>query len=162
MSSVVTAFLALIISVFTLSIYKNTYNITKEQFLINTTENLAVSVGSSNVDIVDLKPDEAEFELYYKAELSICIINKSNLPIYIISERVYISDYGNTGRLSPTLNGLDLPILMQPQETKLLNCYMLIKIPDFINEFILEKFPEPSAVDFDTITKYLFFEKVLI
>jgi len=47
---------------------------------------------------------------------------------------------------------------MQPQETKFLNCYMLIKIPDFINEFIVEKFPEPSAVDFDTITKYLFFE----
>lgn len=158
-SSIATAFLALIISVLTLSIYRNTYNITEEQFLLNSTENLALSVGSGNIDIVDLKPGEVEHELYYKVELSICIVNKSNLPISIVSESISRSDYGNAVRLSATIYELDLPISMQPQETKFLDCYMLIEIPDFVNKFIVEKFPEPSAVDFDTITKYLYFEK---
>ena len=127
--------------------------------MLNSTENLALSVGSSNTEIVDLKLGEGEPELYYRTELSITIINKSNLPIAIVSENISRHDYGNDVRLAPSIYELDLPISMQPQETKFLECYMLIKIPDFIKEFIVEKFPEPSAVDFDTITKYLFFEK---
>lgn len=158
-SSSVIAFLALIISVSTLSIYRNTYNITEEQFLLNTTENLTLSVGNNNVDIVDLKSGETEPELYCRTELSICINNKSNLPIYIVSANASRPEHGNAVQIFPTIDGLDLPISMQPQETKFLNCHMLIKIPDSINEFIVEKFPEPSDVDFDTITKYLFFEK---
>lgn len=153
------AFAALIISISSLNINFNTYSLTKEQVSLNTTENLALSVGNGNVDIVDLKQGEAEPELYYRAELSVCIINKSNLPISVVSGDIFRPDSENYARIFPNVYELDFPISMQPQETKNLDCYMLVKIPDFINEFIVEKFPEPSEVDFSTITKYLFFEK---
>lgn len=153
------AFAALIISISSLNINFNTYSLTKEQVSLNTTENLALSVGSRNADIVDLKQGEAEPELYYRAELSVCIINKSNLPISVVSGNIFRPDSENYARIFPNVYELEFPISMQPQETKNLDCYMLVKIPDFINEFIVEKFPEPSEVDFSTITKYLFFEK---
>ena len=152
------AFAALIISISSLNINFNTYNLTKEQVSLNTTENLALSVENGNVDIVDLKQGEAEPELYYRAELSVCIINKSNLPISVVSGNISRADSDNYAQIFPNVYELDYPISMQPQETKNLDFYMLVKIPDFINELI-EKFPEPSEVDFSTITKYLFFEK---
>lgn len=158
-ASVAIALMTLIISFFTFNVYKNTYSLTEEQFLLNTTENLALSVGSSDVDIVDLKTGGEEPELYYKVKLSVCIINKSNLPTSIIDINASRSGYGNDIRLFPTIHEVDLPISMQPQETMFLDCYMQVKIPDFINEFIVEKFPDISHTDFDTITKYLFFEK---
>ena len=150
--SSLTALIALIISFVT-------FGLTREQSLLDTTEDLALSVGSSNVNIIDLKPEETKPELYYRVDLSVCIINKSNLPIYINKKGVYRSDYGNDIHLSPTIHELDLPILMQPQETKFLDCYMQIKIPDFVNELIAEKFPDLSNTNFDPIEKYLFFEK---
>lgn len=153
------AFAALIISISSLNINFSTYNLTKEQVSLNTTENLALSVGNGNVDIVDLKQGGTEPELYYSSELSISIINKSNLPISIVSGNISRADSENFARIFPNIYELDFPISMQPQETKNVDCYMLVKIPDFINEFIVEKFPEPSEVDFNTITKYLFFEK---
>ena len=67
--------------------------------------------------------------------------------------------FNNRLKNNSTIHKIDLPISMQPQETIFLDCYMQVKIPDFINEFIVEKFPDISHTDFDTITKYLFFEK---
>lgn len=150
---------ALIIAITSLNMNFNTYNLIKEQVPLNTTENLVLSVQHKNEDIVDLNEGEAEPELYYKAELSIYIINKSDLPISIVGGNVSRADHKNFARIFPNIYDLDFPISMQPQETKNIDCYMLVKVPDFINEFIVDRFPEPSEVDFDTITKYLFFEK---
>lgn len=153
------ALAALIISITSLNINFNTYNLTKEQMSLNTTENLVLSVQHRNVDIVDLKQGEAEPELYYRAELSICIINKSDLPISIVNGNISRDDHKDYVRIFPNIYDLDFPISMKPQETKNMDCYMLVKVPDFINKFIVDRFPEPSEVDFNTITKYLFFEK---
>ena len=97
------AFAALIISISSLNINFNTYSLTKEQVSLNTTENLALSVGSRNADIVDLKQGEAEPELYYRAELSVCIINKSNLPISVVSGNIFRPDSENYARIFPNV-----------------------------------------------------------
>lgn len=163
--SLVFSFVALIVSVIALTINRNGYNINKEKFNIDTVENLTISVGIESFESINLKLEENDKAPSYLIGISICFVNYSNLPIYINKEYISREQYSNGVygtqilRTPVEIEQLDLPILVEPQETKYVDCYIRITIPEDVNQYIVEEFSDTNNLEITEIGTYLFFEK---
>lgn len=157
------SYISLIISIISLFISYGGYKINKERFNIDTKENLEISVSTGDVESINLKTRDENGFFSYHLNISICCFNTSNLPIYIdrayiISETPFeIGRYASTTKLD--VQNLDLPILVKPQETKYVDCYIQIPIPESVRQYIIDNFVETDDLDIFKIGEYLFFEK---
>lgn len=163
--TLVFSFVAIIISIIALLVNHNSYNINREKFQIDTTESLTISVGVESFESIALRLNENDEKPSYRIKTTICFVNNSNLPIYINDEYISRSRYSNGNYGTQTLDTpidieeLELPILIEPQETKFVGCYMRITIPEYINQYIIDKFTNTNNLDIEEIGSYLFFEK---
>lgn len=159
------SFVAIIISIIALLVNRNSYNINREKFEIDTIESLTISVGVESFDSIVLKLNENDEKSSYRIKTTICFVNNSNLPIYINNKYISRSQYSNGNYGNQILNTpidideLDLPILIEPQETKFVDCYMRITIPEYINQYIIDEFTDTNNLNIKEIGSYLFFEK---
>ena len=159
------SFIAIIISIIALLVNHDNYNINKEKFVIDSTENLTISIDSKSFDSIVLKLNENDEKPSYRIKTTICFVNNSNLPIYIneeyISRKQYLNGNYGTEILDTTIDieELKLPILIEPQKTKFVDCYMRITIPQHINQYIIDEFKDTSNLNIEEIGSYLFFEK---
>lgn len=157
------SFVSLIISIIAMFISYGGYMINKKKFDIETKENLEISIGTGEVESIHLKTETENDFASYRLNISICFVNTSNLPIYIDDKYIdrYIPLGG--GKYSVTNNleihDLDLPILIEPQETKYIKCHIQIPIPENVNQYIVDNFGETENLDVSKIGEYLFFEK---
>lgn len=159
------SFISLCISIIALCTNRNMYEVNKEKFNIDTKENLAISVGINNIEALELKYEEECDDIdfaSYLLNVSICFVNNSNLPIYIeryyFSRNIPLEDGSYIPNLYLEIEEMDLPIYVEPQETKFVNCNFRIPIPEKVNTYILEKFNDGN-LDIHKIAQYLFFEK---
>lgn len=177
--SLIFSFVALVVSIFALIINQKSYDINIEKFKIDTVENLSISVGVESFDSLNLKLEECDNDPSYRIGITLCFVNNSNLPIYINQE--YISREQSANGLVTSINSaeieeLDLPILIEPLETKYVSCYVRITMPELINQYIVEEFINKynneesikkegaefldiSDLDINEIGTYLFIEK---
>lgn len=157
--------LSLIISFRALNISHRGYDLNKSKFDIDTDENLEISVGINSVETLELiyegNCDDNAFSSYL-INASICFVNNSNLPIYIekyyFNRDIPLDDGSYRPNLNLEIEEIKLPIYIEPQETKFLNCKLRIPIPDDVNTYITEKF-NGENLDINKISQYLFFEK---
>lgn len=161
--ALVVSFISLFISIISLSTNKHMYKLNRDKFNIDTKENLEISIGTGDVESIHLKTEDEDDFASYRLNISICFVNTSNLPIYIDDK--YISRYIplGGGKYSVTNNleiqNLDLPLLLEPQETKYIKCHIQIPIPENVNQYIVDNFGETDNLDISKIGEYLFFEK---
>lgn len=157
--------LSLIISFRALNISHRVYDLNKSKFDIDTDENLEISVGINSVETLELiyegNCDDNAFSSYL-INASICFVNNSNLPIYIekyyFNRDIPLDDGSYRPNLNLEIEEIKLPIYIEPQETKFVNCKLRIPIPDDVNTYITEKF-NGENLDINKISQYLFFEK---
>lgn len=161
--ALVVSFISLFISIISLSTNKHMYKLNRDKFNIDTKENLEISIVTGDVESIHLKTEDEDDFASYRLNISICFVNTSNLPIYIDDK--YISRYIplGGGKYSVTNNleiqNLDLPLLLEPQETKYIKCHIQIPIPENVNQYIVDNFGETDNLDISKIGEYLFFEK---
>lgn len=84
-------------------------------------------------------------------------MNNSNLPIYIDDVNISQQSYDKNNHAE--IENIDLPILLEPQETKYINFDVVITIPEHIKEYIIEKFPDVDNLNVADVCEYLIFEK---
>lgn len=159
------SFVSLILSIVALFVSCQSQSISQKQFNIDTNESLSVSVGKDSIESIDLdidKNDDVDFASYL-LKTSICFVNTSNLPIYIdhyfISRDIPLEDGSYSANLNLQIESIGSPIVIEPQKTQYVDCYIRIPIPDNVNQYIIEKFGEAEPTNIHKIGEYLFYEK---
>lgn len=153
---------ALIVSSIALSVNRNNFELNKEKHSADTIENITISLGETDFKSFNLKFKENDERPSYRIKTNICFVNNSNLPIYINKEYIKRMQYSDgVGKVLTLIEieDLDLPIAINPQETKFVDFHMKITIPQHINQYIIDEFGYTNDLEIEEVGTYLFFEK---
>lgn len=127
-------------------------------FKINFHESLRISYQSDG-EITKIHWDKNN-NLRYTISITFCLVNCSNVPIYIDDCTVNYNKISPSVAASPIIQykNTTLPFYIKPQDTQYLPCKIDVYIPQEITEMIIGNYSYYSKMPVAEIRNYLFFQ----